>query len=186
MAWPKGVKRPPKEKPDMSTEKTKETPVEKAAPKPDVKTPDKTPSAQDKTPSAKSLDDLVKDIKQQKAPEPKAEPKAAPEPGEPSREAMLAHLAKEYNTTPAEVAKMLQVGEPVRVQSPVLETPDPGGKRVPVLLKRDYWAPDYLGEVNADGNRRVTAGAVLHLPIPEAKRLIASGVAERADAFPED
>lgn len=184
MAWPKGVKRPPKEKPDMSTEKTKETapPVEKApaAPQPKQQALPGAPAQK------KSLDDLVKDIKQQKAPEPKTEPKAAPEPGEPSREAMLAHLAKEYNTTPAEVAKMLQVGEPVRVQSPVLETPDPGGKRVPVLLKRDYWAPDYLGEVNADGNRRVTAGAVLHLPIPEAKRLIASGVAERADAFPED
>lgn len=48
-------------------------------------------------------------------------------------------------------------------------------KTAPVKLLRDYWP------VN---DERQAAGVVVDLPVPEAKRLIEAGVAERADPLP--
>ncbi len=142
-----------------------------------------------KTPT-KTVADLAREIaNQQPDQKPEADfPEVAAVPSEPSREAMLAALAEKYGTTPQAVADMLGVnkGLPEARARPDTEPADPGGPRVPVLLNRDYWAPAYLGDVNADGNRRVAAGAILHLPVVEAKRLIKAGVATRADAFPGD
>jgi hypothetical protein len=45
----------------------------------------------------------------------------------------------------------------------------------PVLLLAAYWPQEDV---------RVNAGQVFDLPLTEAKRLIAAGKAERADAFP--
>lgn len=45
----------------------------------------------------------------------------------------------------------------------------------PVKLLYDYWLTD---------DERIEAGKTIDLPVAEAKALIASGKAERADAFP--
>ncbi len=48
-------------------------------------------------------------------------------------------------------------------------------KTAPVKLLRDYWP---------EPDTREPAGKSLELPVPEAKRLIEAGVAERADPLP--
>ena len=45
----------------------------------------------------------------------------------------------------------------------------------PVKLLYDFWLTD---------DERIEAGTVISLPVADAKALIASGKAERADAFP--
>jgi hypothetical protein len=69
----------------------------------------------------------------------------------------------------------------------------PGTKLVGVVLKRDYWAPWYARaqwpgppETGFQGDNRMPAGSGIHLPIEEAKRLIAAGAAERNDPLPGD
>jgi hypothetical protein len=47
--------------------------------------------------------------------------------------------------------------------------------KTPVKLLYDFWLEE---------DARIEAGTVIDLPVAEAKRLIASGKAERADAFP--
>jgi hypothetical protein len=47
--------------------------------------------------------------------------------------------------------------------------------KTPVKLLYDFWLED---------DERIEAGTVIDLPVAEAKRLIASGKAERADKFP--
>lgn len=48
-------------------------------------------------------------------------------------------------------------------------------KLAPVTLLRDYWLEE---------DERTPAGTTIELPANEAKRLIADGVAERADPLP--
>lgn len=48
-------------------------------------------------------------------------------------------------------------------------------KLAPVTLIRDYWPEE---------DKRIAAGTTLEMPAAEAKRLIAAGVAERADPLP--
>lgn len=48
-------------------------------------------------------------------------------------------------------------------------------KLAPVKLLRDYWLVE---------DERTPAGTTIELPATEAKRLIADGVAERADPLP--
>lgn len=49
----------------------------------------------------------------------------------------------------------------------------------PVKIVRDVWIPA------ADGTtERIASGQIVELPLAEAKALIASGVAERADPLP--
>lgn len=48
-------------------------------------------------------------------------------------------------------------------------------KLAPVKLIRDYWPEE---------DKRIEAGATLDMPVADAKRLIAAGVAERADPMP--
>lgn len=50
-------------------------------------------------------------------------------------------------------------------------------KTTPVRLLRDYFAEEDV---------RTPAGEVVDLPVAEAKRLVESGVALRADPMPED
>lgn len=47
--------------------------------------------------------------------------------------------------------------------------------KAPVKLLYDYWLTD---------DERIEAGKTIDLPVAEAKALIASGKAERADKFP--
>ena len=48
---------------------------------------------------------------------------------------------------------------------------------MPVAILRGYFP--------ADGGKKVLPGTVINLPIDEAKRIIAKGIAERADPLPE-
>lgn len=49
----------------------------------------------------------------------------------------------------------------------------------PVKIVRDVWIDAEDGTIE-----RITAGKTIELPLAEAKALIASGVAERADPLP--
>lgn len=62
----------------------------------------------------------------------------------------------------------------------------------PVMLKRDYWAFDHSRayfpkspETGEPISNRIPAGTKIPLPVAEARKLIAAGIAERADALPE-
>lgn len=64
-------------------------------------------------------------------------------------------------------------------------------KTIPVLLKRDYWAGEdikdqWMPAPEAGDPNRIPAGTVLNLDGKEARRLMQAGVAERADALPDE
>lgn len=180
MAWPKGKSRKPTGETDM-TAKTD-------APK-------------------KTLDDLVSEMK---ANTPADEPEVVdplkdapnkkavkmPAISQATREQMLNELAVKFNTTPEEIAEKLMVGEPVPIApSPnnEIEELPAGTVLIPVVLKRDYWAHRYSKAQwptpptpGFPGDNRFTAGMSIKLPGKEARRLIASGAAERNDPLPDD
>jgi hypothetical protein len=147
----------------------------------------------------KSIDDLIAETKAAKAPEEDAPNKKAipmPSLSSATREQMLAELAVKFNTTPDEVAKQLQVGDPVQIApSPNAEIQDlpKGTKLIPVLLKRDYWAHPYSKDQwptppapGYPGDNRIVAGSIINLPGKEARRLIDSGAAVRNDPMPDE
>jgi hypothetical protein len=56
---------------------------------------------------------------------------------------------------------------------------------MPVKVTRDYWAGDEaLSEWPSAADNRIAAGRIVQLPLAEARRLIESRVAERADPLP--
>ena len=152
----------------------------------------------------KSIDDLIAETNKAKHvaddPIPKDAPnkKAIPMPSlsATTREQMLNELAERFNTTPDEVAKTLQVGDPVQIApSPNAEIEElpAGTKLVPVLLKSDYWAHRYSKDQwptppapGYPGDNRCVAGSVIRLPGKEARRLIDSGAAVRDDPMPDE
>jgi hypothetical protein len=147
----------------------------------------------------KSIDDLVAETNAAKGiPDDAPNKKAIPMPSvsNATREQMLAELAVQFNTTPDEVAKTLQVGDPVAIApSPngEIEELPAGTKLVPVKLTRDYWAHRYSKAQwpipptpGLPGDNRCLAGSTLRLPGKEARRLIESGSAVRDDPMPDE
>jgi hypothetical protein len=117
-----------------------------------------------------------------------------PAVAEPSRDEMLAAIAKHYNTTPERVFELLKVGNPASGGSPEPEEIKPSGPLVhPVMLKRAYWGPKYLMQYWARkptledpvGDNRIPAGTLMKLDVEAAMRLIESGAAERRDPLRE-
>lgn len=124
------------------------------------------------------------------------------------KQRMLEQLAERFGTSPEQVEAMLAVQDskalasvnPAAKPDKPLATPQykDGDPLVPLKLKSDYWLYPHSHEqwpvqpqldaegnpVEGSGNNRATAGTTVHLPIPEAKRLLAAGKAERADPLP--
>jgi hypothetical protein len=140
----------------------------------------------------KTVEDMIGEIAKAKTPEP-VKTKIEPPTKEPSRDQMLAELAKMYNTTPEAVAAELRI-EGAAAHSDVLSAEEPKGGplTVPILIKRAYWAPKYMmaywpkkpSSFEA-GDSRIEPGTIIKVDKEEAKRLMASGVAERADPLPD-
>ena len=64
---------------------------------------------------------------------------------------------------------------PFSIPEPEQDNPMAEPAKAPVKLLYDYWLTD---------DERIEAGKTIDLPVAEAKALIASGKAERADKFP--
>jgi hypothetical protein len=78
---------------------------------------------------------------------------------------------------------------PIAGQEPAVESPrmTAKAKTMPVKVTRDYWAHDDASEAwPSPSDNRIAAGTVIKLPIAEAKRMFATGTAERADPLPEE
>lgn len=124
------------------------------------------------------------------------------------KERMLAELAERFGVTPAQVEAMLKVQDEKALaardaaakpdQKHVAPSFKAGDPTVPVKLKSDYWLYDHSHEIwpippalDAEGkvvpntgDNRAKAGTKIDLPVPEARRLLDAGKAERADPLP--
>lgn len=75
---------------------------------------------------------------------------------------------------------------PFKVGDTVTVSLDEKPKKFPVKLLRGYFPadPDRPKHPNTGGPVKVERGEIVDLPLDEAKGLIASGLAERADSLP--
>lgn len=115
-------------------------------------------------------------------------PKGKPRP----RNQAPAALPEPPTETIIMTAPQQQIAEvaPAAIEPAPAPEPIEAPKRFPVKILRGYWAKDDvrdqwpMDENGQRNNRRIPVGTIMQLPIDEARRLMAAGVAERADALP--
>lgn len=113
-------------------------------------------------------------------------------PSADEKKRMLSELAERFGTSPEEIERSLSVNDPNQalvspedLQKQIEDEKPFTGPRVQVRLKFDYWMrpSDRLHWPNPRDNR-ASAGSLVMIPVPDARKLIDAGKAERTDKLP--